>query len=125
MQIDLKVIPHNEQRYETVGDWYYDMAPGIPLLHVRASKTSRASYDWLLLIHETVEALLCAATGVLQTQVDNFDIGFVDAAEGSEPGDSLAAPYHRHHTIASIVERLAAELLGVDWNDYSAEVDAL
>jgi hypothetical protein len=125
MQIDLEVIPHANQRYETPGDWYYDIAPSIPLLHVRASAMSDHRYEFLILLHEIVEAMLCSTTGVTQREVDEFDTGFTGTAEGSEPGDDPEAPYHREHVIASVVERLAAELLSVDWNVYLASLDTL
>ena len=39
-------------------------------------------------------------------------------------GAASAAPYRREHVIASVVDRLAADLLKVDWNRYSAEVNS-
>jgi len=83
-------------------------------------------YELLVALHELVEALLCQQSGVSQERVDAFDKAYEAkrplADKDSEPGDDPAAPYNRQHVIASVTERLAADLLKVDWNRYGAEV---
>ena len=70
--------------------------------------------------------MLCQQSGVSQERVDAFDKSYEakrpPADKDSEPGDDPAAPYHRQHVIALVTERLAADLLRVDWNRYGAEV---
>jgi hypothetical protein len=118
MLIDILPIPHEHQRYDTAGDWFVKDG----LLHIRPSSLSDDRHTFLLGLHELVEAVLCLKCGITQDQVDEWDETHKDLPE---PGDSSAAPYHRQHVIASVVEQLAAELLGVDWNEYSAAVDTL
>jgi hypothetical protein len=120
MLIDILPIPHEHQRYDTTGDWFIKDG----LLHIRPSSLSDDRHTFLLGLHELVEAVLCLKCGIIQDEVDEFDLAALDR-NIEEPGDDPAAPYHRQHVIASIVERLAAELLGVDWNEYSAAVDTL
>jgi hypothetical protein len=88
--------------------------------------------DWrheaLIAIHELTEMVMCERDGVSQTLVDNFDKVYEESrAEGntSEPGDDPGAPYYKQHGIASGIERIIATLLGVDWNAYNDEVNAL
>jgi len=72
-------------------------------------------YELLVALHELVEALLCQQSGVSQERVDAFDKAYEAkrplADKDSEPGDDPAAPYNRQHVIASVTERLAADLL--------------
>lgn len=112
-------IPHSHQRYDTVGDW---QAAGGDIT-IRVSKLSDPRYEKLVALHEVVEALLCKWTGISEESVDEWDRTFTP--EGGEPGDDRNCPYHAQHTIASVVERLAADLLGVDWNLYLASLDTL
>jgi len=73
MKIVIETIPHNDHRYDTVGDWYYDKDE---VLQIRVSNL----YDWrkeaLIAVHELVEALMCKSSGVSQWQVDSFDKKF-------------------------------------------------
>lgn len=125
MDIKLEVVSHNLQRYATCGDWFWRGSD----LVVRASRMSQHKYEFLVTLHELVEAMLCVATGVMQDSVDEFDRRFEERRQpndkDSEPGDDPAAPYRREHAIASVVERLAADLLGVDFNRYSKEIAEL
>ena len=95
-------------------------------LHITVTRMSYRHYEFLLALHELVEAMLCAETGVSQAAVDAFDKAYEakrpPADKDSEPGDDPAAPYRREHVIASVTERLTADLLKVDWNRYGAEV---
>jgi hypothetical protein len=102
-------IPSSEQRYDTVGDWYYD---GQTLI-IRVSNDD-PTYPTKVMqeavaLHELTEALLCAHAGVTQKQVDDFDFNWEapHLSNGqSEPGDNPAAPYHRQHRAADIVEQV-------------------
>lgn len=124
MNVDIRTIPHENQRYETVGDWYSD-AEG---LHVRVSKMSDRRYEWLVIIHELVEVFLCTHAGITQAQVDAFDTAYEanrQPGDDSEPGDSVQAPYALQHCIATGVERVVAAFLGVSWSLYEAEINSL
>jgi hypothetical protein len=138
MVITIQTIPHAEHRYSTVGDWLFDEHDG---LWVAVSRMSDARYEWLVAVHEVIEALLCRHAGITQEAVDAFDMAWVpqqpagqDAhQEGSpeaseaitEPGDDPRAPYHAQHLAATELEMRLAHLLGVDWSVYCREVESL
>ena len=114
LTITIQTIPDNMQRYDTAGDW--QIAGDNCLITVSECVSDR--YEQLIALHEIIEMLLCKWCGVSQEDVDTFDLGWQRERRSGEPGDNLSAPYAAQHAIASITERLAAPLLGVDWNAY-------
>lgn len=125
VDIVIDTVPHEHQRYETVGDWW--IAPD-GKWRIRVSRMEDWRHVVCVAIHELVEMALCQQDGVSQTLVDQFDQVYEESrAEGdtSEPGDDPAAPYYKQHGIASGIERIVATALGVDWNKYNDEVNAL
>lgn len=133
MNVKIEIIPHTEQRYPTVGDWYFEHScPGAPKescdLVIRVSKLSDWRLEMLVAIHEMAEVVLCKDAEVSQESVDAFDIEYEkDRKEGdnSEPGDSPLAPYRKQHCIATGIERILAAEMGVVWNQYEAELETL
>jgi hypothetical protein len=122
MIITIETVPAAKMRYPTAGDWQFK-ADGS--LHIAVARMSNRRYEFLLALHELVEAMLCEEAGVSQAAVDAFDVGYEKRrkpGDDSEPGDAAGAPYRPEHVIASVTERLAADLLKVDWNRYGAEV---
>ena len=92
-EITIETIPHEEQRYPTVGDWLFverDLCAWV-------SEIGDWRNEMAVAVHELVEAILCRAAGVPGCVVDAFD----KAYEHGEPGTSRAttphAPYHRQH----------------------------
>lgn len=125
IKVNCETIPHSEQRYDTVGDWWW--GPDATW-EFRISEMGDWRYEMLVFIHELVECALCRYMGVAQITVDNFDKAFEAAREygdTSEPGDALDAPYRLQHCIATGVERIVAGLLGVSWQEYDDKVNAL
>lgn len=118
MNIRIETIPHNEQRYETVGDWQFI---GDDLV-IRVSDMESKSYAFLVGIHELIEAVLCKNAGVTEQQVDKFDMDNIDC---NDPGSLVAAPYYRQHLIATMIERMLADELNIDWTDYEDSLEAL
>lgn len=126
MIIDIKVIPHNQQRYETVGDWYFNSDNN--RLTIRVSSMRNKKYEFLVAIHEQIEAMLCIERGICEKEITLFDIAFeARREEGNtdEPGDDPKAPYKNEHFFATSLERLMAAELGVDWRKYDEAVNAL
>lgn len=128
MKIISLTIPHNEQRYDTAGDWWFDESGD---LQIRVSKLSNPYREFLVSIHEQAEAMMCLARGISEKDVSDFDIRFEqDRAKGlvsatREPGDAPDAPYRKEHFSATNIERIMASELDVDWDQYDAEVSIL
>lgn len=119
MEIEVKTIPHSAHRYAgTCGDW--QLFDG--LMHVRVSATGNEDYDFLIALHEILEAWLCHRRGIAEQDVTDFDKAF--QGEG-EPGDDPKSPYKAEHFFATTIERLVAQELGINWAEYSQVVDSL
>ena len=128
MKIILETIPHDKQRYETIGDWIIEPDGTIRIL---VSELGNDDYNFLVALHELVEVKLCQSRGITQEQVDKFDIEYEKQREKSltldvsEPGDSKLAPYRREHCAATGIERIAASELNVCWADYETKINSL
>lgn len=125
MNITIKTIPHKDQRYETVGDWWFD---GKGDLQIRVSGLSNWRREALIAVHELVEVLICKQDGVTQESVDSFDKEFESKRpEGNtdEPGDDPKSPYSKQHCVATGIERILAAGLDVCWKGYEEEINSL
>lgn len=125
MKITIETIPHEKQRYPTVGDWEWIDNES---LSIRVSELGDWRYNALVAIHELVEVLKCKHDGVTQESVDKFDIEYEKSRaedDDSEPGDSPQSPYKEQHCLATGIERILASALGVDWKDYDEVIMAL
>ena len=125
MRINVEVIPHEEQRYPTVGDYW--MEDGIQQVRVSHMKDWR--YEILVAVHEIVELAITRHRGISEERISDFDVAFEQARERNEitgePGDDPAAPYRNEHFFATNLERLLASELDVDWFEYERYVDGL
>ena len=125
MKIQLRTIPHSEQRYETCGDWE-NLPEGS--LRISVSDMGNDDYAFLVAIHELVEVWLCNKRGITDEAVSAFDIEYEkNRPEGdeSEPGNHPDAPYRKEHFFATNIERMIALELGLDWEKYSKAVRSL
>jgi len=125
MKITIESIPHEKQRYPTVGDWQFDDEGN---LTIRVSKLSNWRREALVAVHELVEVLLCKHEGITQESVDEFDKQFESTRPPDnfdEPGDDPSAPYVKQHCTATGIERLLAAQLGVNWKEYEQELERL
>ena len=100
MNITIRTIPHDQQRYETVGDWQQTIAG----LDISMSPMSNQRYESLVALLAIVATLLCQQTGGDQAVVDKFDRAYEASRPEdnttSEPSDHPCAPYRRQHVIA-------------------------
>ena len=117
-RIIIDFIPQSEQRYETVGDWFYSDDETLVL---KISKMDDERHEQLIAVHELVEALVCNIHEVSQEAVDAFDMGA--GKDLDDPGDSPDAPYHAEHMLASAVERIMASAFGADWEEYERAIE--
>lgn len=123
MNINIKTIPHSNQRYNTPGDWWFTDNGD---LEIRVSNMNNWKYEALVAFHELAEVLLCKERGISTKEADEFDIRWneVHKNEGTdnEPGDDPCCPYRMEHFFATSVERLLAAELRVDWDSYGEAV---
>jgi hypothetical protein len=124
--MQIETIPHEKQRYPTVGDYWLDEA-GVE--QIRVSEMMDWRYEVLVAIHEIVEMALTRHRGIAEEANTEFDIRFEQDKEKrlveGEPGDNVNAPYRNEHFFATNLERLFAGELGVNWFEYDRYVDAL
>jgi len=124
-KIKIQIIPNEAQRYPTVGDYWY---PYPERMDVRISDMQNEDYEFLVLIHELIEAHLCRKRGISEEAITNFDIEFEkNRVEGNfdEPGNDPKAPYNKEHLYATLIERQLAKELSVDWDLYDKTVNEL
>lgn len=115
MRTVLATIPHNEQRYDTIGDYIHDGE----IVTIVISDMQNPDYELLVGIHELIEEYLTHKKGVKEEDITAFDMGYEEnRTNDSEPGDSPLAPYHEEHKLATKVEKYCAKILGVKWKDY-------
>jgi len=98
-KIDIKLIPHLKQRYDTTGDYYEKDS----VLHVRVSKAKDLDV-WSDVLHELVEYFLVKMEEISIAEIEKFDKKYTGKRE--EPGDDPEAPYHAEHMFAKEVEKL-------------------
>jgi hypothetical protein len=124
MQITINTIAHSDQAYDTVGNW--QIADGN--ITIQVSDMGNNDYEFLVGIHEAVEAYLCQKNGISEADVTAFDENYeANRPEGdeSEPGDSEQAPYRTQHIQATQIEKLVANQMGIDWDTYNKAVVSL
>lgn len=128
MNVEIKVIPHDAQAYETCGNWRFDQNGN---LLIEVSDTGNWKHAALIALHEFIEVCLCKDRSIIQEAVDAFDLNYEkERKEGKhspqdEPGDDPAAPYRKEHSIATGIERIMAAELNVDWGEYEKVIVAL
>lgn len=125
MDINIKTIPNEEQRYPTIGDWWFTPEGNLEL---RVSNLGDWKMEAAIIVHELCEVLLCKARGIKQEDVDNFDKQFEENRpedNEDEPGDDPAAPYRKEHFFATSIERLLCAELGIDWKEYEDKINSL
>ena len=130
LHIYIDTIPHSEQRYPTVGDYWRPSIPAhaIERLEVRVSELENEDYEFLIAVHELIEEHLTRKHGISEQEITAFDIVYEASrapASVAEPGDHPDAPYRKEHFFATSIERLIAAELGIDWLAYSAKIDSL
>jgi hypothetical protein len=111
-------VLHRRQRYPTVGDWQFFGHD----LNVTVSDTGHSGSEWLVAVHEIIEAILCKYNGVAEESVDKWDISHLDSPD---PGSIPGCPYYREHMFATMIERALAAEMQVDWNEHEARLEAL
>lgn len=127
-KIVIEIIPHDQQRYETCGDWQLD-ENGV--MQVKVSNFGLEIENFMVAIHEVVELILLRHRGVTDKDIDKFDFEFEqrvkkgEAGRNDEPGFASDSPYIQEHTLATAVELQMCAVAKINWNEYSAKIEAL
>ncbi len=120
LNIHITSVADTKQRYDTVGDYQTDSTGA---LKIKVSEMPDQKYEFLIAIHELVESYLCKIRNINEESIDDCDLQYessrVDGDVISEPGNQPSAPYHVEHEFATRIEKLLAEELGVDWDEYT------
>ena len=120
-------IPHNMQRYNTVGDWSYAKT-GELLISVSDCSSfdpgmnTAQSTENLIAVHEIIEGLICQARGVSEAEVTQWDL---DHPGHPDPGSIPGCPYYREHMFAEMIEHMLAAELDVDWDVHETIIETL
>jgi len=120
-KINISAIPHKSQRYETVGDYFFNGNEQEFLI----SRMSNPDYEFLVLMHELTEWYLTQKRGIKEKDITAFDLLFeAMRVKGNvdEPGFAKNCPYKNEHAFATKIEKLLAKELGVDWKTYDDTV---
>ena len=135
MEIHIKTIPAEHQRYPTVGDYWYD-TEGV--LQVRITEMPESIspelaefYTKMIIVHELSEEALTKFRGLTEPEIADFDKyyemrreqGLVP--EDSEPGFDNNAPYLREHTLSTAIEMQMCAMAGLSWSDYDNLINEL
>ena len=125
--ISIITVPHNWQEYETVGNWKITKSGKI-IIFISELSTDE---EFLIAIHELIEAKLCLKKGIKEPDIAKFDKMFEKErlsglhSKEDEPGNDPRAPYKNEHYFAESIEYRIADILGVKWSEYSDHCNAL
>ena len=127
-KINLEVIPHEEQRLDGAGDYYYEDNGDqvIKVSSLRGDIDERYSklFENLIFIHELVEITMTEFHGIEEPEIQAHDELFGKEQElgmhhpEDEPGDDPRSPYRLEHQTAETVERMILSALGLSFTDY-------
>lgn len=125
MNISIETIPHECQRYPTAGDWQFDPASSVEgndTLVINVSSMEDQDSEFLVALHEMIEAWLCRKAGITDAQVDDWDKAHLD---DPDPGSHENCPYGEQHFSALHIESIVATMLKIEWEEHGKRVDAL
>lgn len=118
-----EIIPHEKHRVPGVGDYWED-PPGSGNWQIRVSDVGDWRMALLIAVHEIVELGQTENEGIAESAITAFDLEFErrNIDPEAEPGDHPDAPYREAHRFAENIERLYAQRLGVNWQEYDKRV---
>lgn len=111
-------MPHNQQRYDTAGDYFTEYNYDCYTIS-KLPKGWRA--ELAVFVHEMVEYQLCKEARIKEEDITNFDI----ESGHPDPGNLKDAPYYDQHKIATKIEKYIIKTLGLDWKEYDSDFEKL
>ena len=127
MKIIIESIPHQNQRYSTPGDYFYE---GDTLI-VKVSDLGDDRMNLLVALHEIIEEATSRNAGITEQEIMDFDLMYEKEREQGlhsqedEPGWDPRSPYREYHAFAEKIERMACKKLGIKWSDYNEKFSHL
>jgi hypothetical protein len=121
--VKLMIVPVREMRYRTLGDW--QITPANPeielpeLIHVFVANLGDDRFNFLVAIHELIEAFLCKQAGITQQVVDAWDLTHL---ESDDPGSAKDCPYMYQHHVATKVELLVMCAANISLVEYESKI---
>ena len=97
--------------------------------HVVVTDTGNKDYNFMILIHELIEAYLTKRAGIPEEDITDFDRRFEvrraknEVGPDDEPGDDPTAPYFKQHQCAIMIENLLCGELGINAKMYDLDLD--
>lgn len=111
-EIHIHALPYAQMRYPTFGD-YQRFADDS--LEITVVKLPDWRHEFLIGLHELIEEAVTRARGITEPEILAFDLAHLELAD---PGMDTRAPYHKEHVLATAIEMMVAQALGVDWAAY-------
>ena len=121
-KIIIKPVAPENQRFFECGDWFYDAEDDT--LTIFVSRMADYRSELAVAVHEAVEAVMCLAADIPQTEIDYFDHNFYKTHDDAtlEAGNDKAAPYFNMHVAATSVEREVCLQTWLDWKKHEENV---
>jgi hypothetical protein len=120
MNIKIQTLPLKVlvERYGVIsaGDYWRDEDGTI---QIRVADLNNEDMEFLVALHELCEQYLTFKRGIKEEDIQKFD---QDHPDSEEPGAEPDSPYYKEHQIATIVEMIMANALGVNWIEYDQAI---
>ena len=122
-EIFIKIIPHNQQRYNTAGDYFLEKG----VWQFRISEMKSIFYEVFVLFHELWEWFrVCIIKGIKEEDIAKFDIAWQGEKHiFSEAGNDPKAPYHKEHLESTALEKFLVRKAKMKWSVYNKSFDKL
>jgi hypothetical protein len=122
LRINIKTIPHKQQRLGGFGDWFFvtDPETNEEILEVRVSNIGDWRMEFLFARHEMDEALICKNQGISTKMVDADEkkASPKDDADSFSGYDEGRAWVQFAHNCALAAEWVMSGILGINWRIY-------
>lgn len=109
--LNLKTIPHRDQRYDVLGDYWTEGG----VIQFRVSSIGAADYEFLIFIEALIEKQLARRMGITEQMIEAWDLAHEDEPDAAARED---CPYRDAFLIAQGFQRAIATKLGVNWSHF-------
>lgn len=113
---DISIQFRDKLRYASAGDYFVSEFDETV---IQAVKQQSDDYQFLIALHELFEQYSTERDGLSEEAILAHDLTHPEA---DEPGELPDSPYRKRHLQSELLERMAAEFLGVDWIKYNNEI---